>query len=153
MHRCVDLHSRAERRKASDAHRTHVQYDAVEIEEHPLPQFDIRAVVAEKWRLHPHCIAAGTKQFAQEAPPFILLCFTGSVEGLTEVSSTFTGSNQFGIQRVVQLSRKHFLPFVIHESYIPSRRYLLINPLLGSNIMPYGLDYPKRMASDRLRAG
>src|SRR5579862_6018092 len=122
MHRSVDLDSRAEQRKATNAHRTHVEYDAVEVEEHPFPQFDIRAVVAEKWGLHPHCIAAGTEQFPQEAPPLVLVCLAGCVEGSTEVSSTFAGSNQFGIQRVVQLPREHFLPLVFHDAFIPSRR-------------------------------
>jgi CHAT domain len=48
-----DLHCRPEKTEAAYVHWTDVQHDAVEVEEHPLAQLDVRAIVAEKGRLHP----------------------------------------------------------------------------------------------------
>src|SRR5690606_27654202 len=56
MHGRVDLHGRTEHRVLADAHRAYVEHDAVEVEEDPLAQLDVRAVVAVERRLHPHCL-------------------------------------------------------------------------------------------------
>ena len=60
----VDLDRRAEERVVADPDAAHVEHDAVEVEEHPLAELDVRAVVAEERRLHPHGVAA----LAEEAP-------------------------------------------------------------------------------------
>jgi hypothetical protein len=46
--------------------RQHVEDDAVEVEEHPFAQLDVRAVVAEERRLHPHRLAAPAEQLIVE---------------------------------------------------------------------------------------
>src|SRR5262245_448397 len=57
MQRCVDLHGRSEQREVADPDRTYIQNNAVEIEEDPLSEFDVRAVVTVEGRLHPHRVA------------------------------------------------------------------------------------------------
>ena len=114
VHRRVDLHCRAEEREAADTHRAHVQDDAVEVEEDALPELDVRAVVAEERRLHPHGVAAAAEQLAQDSPPLLLLCLARGVQRLTEVACTFAGRGQLRIQRVVQLSREHLLALTRH---------------------------------------
>ena len=54
----VDLDGRTEQREVADAHRAHVEDDAVEVEEDALAEQDVRAVVAEEGRLHPDFTAA-----------------------------------------------------------------------------------------------
>jgi hypothetical protein len=67
MPRCVDLDCRAEQGKIADADLAHVQDHAVEVEEHALAELDIRAVVAEERRLHPHRATTLAEQRAENA--------------------------------------------------------------------------------------
>src|SRR6185503_20478684 len=46
MQRSEDLHARTEQRVVADAHFAYVEHDAVEVEEHPRAELDVRAVVA-----------------------------------------------------------------------------------------------------------
>ena len=85
MHRRVDLHGRAELGVVTDSHVTHIQNDAVEIEEHTFAQFDVDAVVAEKWRLHPNGFATFAKQIAQDATPLLLLPLASRIQRLAEI--------------------------------------------------------------------
>jgi hypothetical protein len=54
----VDLHRRAEQGVVTDFDAANVEDDAVEIEEALLPQVNVRPVVAEERRLHPHVPSA-----------------------------------------------------------------------------------------------
>src|SRR3712207_8745990 len=54
LFRSVDLHRWTEEGVVPDPHAADVEHDAVEVEEHPLAELDVRAVVAEERRLHPH---------------------------------------------------------------------------------------------------
>ena len=67
VRRRVDLHRRSEQREIADANGAHVEHHAIEIEEALRAEKDVRAVVAEKWRLHPHVVTAGAEQRAQNA--------------------------------------------------------------------------------------
>jgi hypothetical protein len=116
----VDLHRRTEERKAADAHLADVQHDAVEVEEHPLAQLDVRAVVAEEGRLHPHRVPSRTEQFAQDSSPFLVLRFARGVQRLTEISRMRPSRNQLGIERVVQLSGQHLLMLCLHRALLGS---------------------------------
>ena len=99
MHRRVDLHGRAEQGVVTDSHLTHIQNDAVEIEEHTFAQFDVDTVVAEKWRLHPNGFSTFAKQIAQDATPFLLLPLASRIQRLAEITGTLTPDNEFGIER------------------------------------------------------
>src|SRR5438034_295559 len=48
----VDLHDRTEQREVANLHHAHVEDHAVEVEEDPLPQQDVRSVIAKERRLH-----------------------------------------------------------------------------------------------------
>ncbi len=75
MRRRVNLDRRTKQRVVADADGTHVEDDAVEVEEDALAEKDVRAVVAEERRLHPDILAAGTEQRDQDPPPLILVAF------------------------------------------------------------------------------
>src|SRR5712671_4370267 len=83
MHRSVDLHRRAKEGEAADLHWTDVEHDAVEVEENPLSELDVRAIVAEEGRLHPNGVATGAKQLVQDLPPFLVFHFLRCVQRLT----------------------------------------------------------------------
>ena len=68
-----DLYGWPEQREIADSYRTHVQNDAVEIEEDPFAQFDIRSVVALERRLHPYTVASLTEQVADDAATSLML--------------------------------------------------------------------------------
>lgn len=67
MERRVDLHRRPEEGVIANSDTAHVQHNAIEVEEHPLAEFDIRPVIAEEGRLHPHGVANLAEQLAQNA--------------------------------------------------------------------------------------
>jgi hypothetical protein len=67
----VDLHRQPEQREAADLHSPDVEHDKGEVEEHPLAQLDVGAPGAEEGRLHPHRLAIGAEQRAEQAPPLI----------------------------------------------------------------------------------
>ena len=94
----VNLNCRAELRVFANSHLAHVEHDAVEVEEHPLPEQDVRAVVAEKRRLHPDCLTPGPEQVSQDTPPLVLLGLAGRIEGLAEVASPLTGWDEFRVE-------------------------------------------------------
>src|SRR6188474_2707350 len=69
----VELHRGADDREAADAYRAHVEHHAVEVEEHPLAELDVGAVVAEERGLHPDRIPAGAEERAEDPPAFFRL--------------------------------------------------------------------------------
>src|ERR671914_1481332 len=101
MQRRQDLHRWTEERVVTDTYRAHVEHDAVEVEEDPLPELDVRAVVAVERRLHPDGVAPGAEQLAQDAPSLLLLTFARGVERLAQVARALTGGDEIGIERVV----------------------------------------------------
>src|SRR5262245_22607298 len=62
----VDLHRRAEQREVTDLDQAHVEDHTVEVEEDPLAQQDVRAVVAEEWWLHPDRLPALAEKLLQD---------------------------------------------------------------------------------------
>ena len=111
MERGVNLHRRPEQGVVADADRADVQHHAVEVEEHPLAELDVRAVIAEERRLHPDGVAALSEQSPQDAPALVLLRLARGIEVLTEVARPLASSNQLGIKRVVHLAGQHLLSF------------------------------------------
>ena len=122
VQRRVDLHRRSKQGEVADPHRTDVQDNAVEIEEHPLAELDIRTVVAIERRLHPHAVAALTEQVAQHAATFRLLRLARGVELLTEITRPGTRRQQLGIERVVHFARQHLLALSGHHRGTVSRK-------------------------------
>src|SRR5687767_1233879 len=86
VHGRINLHGRPEKREAADAHRAHVQDDAVEVEEDTFAELDVGAVIAEERRLHPDAVAAAAEQVAEDPPPLLLLRLARLVQGLAEVA-------------------------------------------------------------------
>src|SRR5207244_1820876 len=68
----VDLHRRSELSTVADLHQAYVEDDAVEVEENSFPQQDVRAVVAEEWRLHPDRFPALADKLLQDGSAVIL---------------------------------------------------------------------------------
>src|SRR5205823_14246200 len=104
MERRVDLHRRSEQGEVADPHRTDVQDNAVEIEEHPLAEFDVQSVVAVERRLHPHRIATPAKQFAQNAAAALALRLARGIEVLAEITCARTRRDELRIEWVVHLA-------------------------------------------------
>src|SRR5438445_7398270 len=115
MHRGQDLHRGAKEGEAADSNRTEVKHHTIEVEEHPLAEPDIGAVVAEKGWLHPYRLASRSEQLAQHASPGLLFRFPRRVQRLTLISSIRAGRGQFGIPRVLEFSGQHFLPLCFHR--------------------------------------
>ena len=86
VHGREDLHARPEERVVADPHVADVEHDAVEVEEHPLAELDVRPVVAEERRLHPDRVAASAEQLAQDGPARVGLAFARGVQGLAQVA-------------------------------------------------------------------
>ena len=74
----VYLNCRPEEGEIANPDGANVQHDAIEIKEHSLAEFNVRAIVAEEGRLHPHGVATLAEQIAQDATTtsrrFILAC-------------------------------------------------------------------------------
>jgi hypothetical protein len=49
---------------APDSNATHIQYNAIEVEEHALTELDIETIVTEERRLDPGGITASPEQLA-----------------------------------------------------------------------------------------
>ena len=111
MHRRVDLHCWPEKSIVADTHATHIENNTIEIKEDSLAQFNVRTVVAIEGRLHPYGRAAFTEQRAEYLTSFVLLGFPSCIQVLTEIACSLTCRNQLGIERVVQFSCEHFMPF------------------------------------------
>src|SRR5688500_14351521 len=103
MHGRVDLHRRPEQGEVADAHRTDVEHDAVEIEEYPLAELDVRPVYAIERRLHPDRIAARAEQGAQDATTFGLLRLARGIELLAEIPCTGPSCHELRVERVVHV--------------------------------------------------
>ncbi|HEU5186200.1 MAG TPA: hypothetical protein VFU01_16620 [Gemmatimonadaceae bacterium] len=114
MDGCQDLHARPEERVVADPHGTDVEHDAVEVEEHALAELDVRPVVAEERRLHPHGVAAAAEQLAQDRAARLDLAFARGVESLAEVAGAFSSGDELGVERVVQLTDQHLRTFGWH---------------------------------------
>jgi hypothetical protein len=114
MRRRVNLHCGAEQREIPNPHRTHVQHDAVEVEEHAFPQLDVRAVVTEERRLHPHRLAASAEKASQDASPLLLLGLAGGVQRLAQIAGAHTARHQLRVERVVELSIQHLVTLALH---------------------------------------
>jgi len=63
----VDLDRRAEQGEIPDLHQAYVEDDAVEVEEDPFAQQDVRAVVTEEGRLNPNGLPALAEKLFQES--------------------------------------------------------------------------------------
>jgi hypothetical protein len=114
----VDLHRWSEEREVANPHETHVEHDAVEIEEHPLAEFDVNPVVAKKRRLHPHRVAALAEQVAQNATTLCFVHLARGIELLAEITCPLPSGNELGVERVVHLAREHLLAFSGHEQNV-----------------------------------
>src|SRR5215475_6895102 len=101
MHRSVNLYRRTKEGEAADEDRTNVEYDTIEVEEHPLAQLDVRTVIAEERRLHPYGVSARTEQFAKDLPPFLLLRISRGIEGLAEIARKRPSCCQLGVRWVI----------------------------------------------------
>ncbi len=110
----VNLHRRAEQREVAYRHLAHIQHHAVEIEEHALAEIDIRAVIAEKRRLHPHALPALAEEFHQDTSSLLLVGFAGGVEILTEISRPVAGVHELWIEWVIEFACQHFFAFASH---------------------------------------
>src|SRR5690606_40503093 len=71
VRRRVDLHGRAEERERPDAHGADVEDHAVEVEEHPLSELDVRAVVTVERRLDRHRVPARPEELARDPPTLL----------------------------------------------------------------------------------
>ena len=114
MHRRIDLHRGTEEREAADSNRTDVEHDAIEIEEHAFTELDVRTVVAEERRLHPHGVAAAGEQPSQQFPALLALPFARRVQRLAQIAGALARGDQLGVERIVQLTRHHPLVFNVH---------------------------------------
>jgi hypothetical protein len=82
MQRRVDLHRWSEQREIANPDRTHVQHDAVEIEEDPLAELDVRTVITIERRLHPDGVATCREQVGEQAASLRVVRFPGGIEPL-----------------------------------------------------------------------
>src|SRR5690348_12349810 len=114
MQRREDLDAGSEQGVVADADFAHVEDGAVEIEEHPGAEMDVRAVVAVEGRLHPHAVATGAEQFLEYAAPSALLRVLASVQRGAQRSRALARSREFRIARVVELAGEHFLALGAH---------------------------------------
>src|SRR6185312_6331995 len=114
MQRRVDLYRRTKERVASDANRTDVQHDAIEVEENALAELDVAAVVAKERRLHPYGVAARAEQVAQDASARFLFRFARGIQCLTQVSCPLSRCRELGIRRIVQIASQHLVAFARH---------------------------------------
>src|SRR5690606_28674720 len=114
MQRGVDLHGGAEQREAADPHPADVQDDAIEVEEHPLTELDVRAVIAIERRLHPYGVAAGAEQRFEDAAALLYRILPAAIERLAQIAGPVACVDQLGVERVVQLARQHLLPLAAH---------------------------------------
>src|SRR5262245_41377806 len=120
----VELDRRAEQREVSDLHQAHVEDHAVEVEEDPLAQQDVRAVVAEERRLHPDRLPALAEEGREDAAAGLLVPFTGRIQVLAQVPGPFPGLDEFRGERVVQFSGQHLLLLSAHWT---SRSLWIVN--------------------------
>ncbi len=79
MSRGIDLDSRPEEGKVANLDEAHVEHHAVEVEEHPLAQQDVRPIVAKERRLHPDRIAPLCEQVPQDSAASLLLSLARGV--------------------------------------------------------------------------
>jgi hypothetical protein len=98
----VNLNGRTEEREVADLDHAHVEDDAVEVEEDPLAKLDVGAVVAEERRLHPDRLPALAEEFDQDGAAGVLVPFTSSVQVLAQVPGSFSRSNQFAVEWIVE---------------------------------------------------
>ena len=111
VHRGVDLHGRSNEGVVTDADVAHVQDDAVEVEEDTFAQVDVRAVIAEERRLHPHRVPTGAEQVAEQAPALLLRRLACGIERLAQVAGAFAAGDELGIEGIIQLAGEHLLAF------------------------------------------
>jgi len=116
MHWGQHLHARPEQRVVTDTDTADIKDYAVKIEENPFTQLDVGAVVAIKWRLHPHRIAALTENLLAQLSAQILIPIRGGAELLAKLSSLNPSGDQLGGERVVQFTRQHLLLLCDHGS-------------------------------------
>src|SRR3712207_6858131 len=107
LFRSVDLHRWTEEGVVPDPHAADVEHDAVEVEEHPLAELDVRSVVAEERRLHPHRVAAAAEQRAQDGAARLGVAPARGVQALAQVAGALAPGDQLGVVRGVRLARQH----------------------------------------------
>ena len=112
----VDLHGGSEQGEAADAHRAHIQHHAVEVEEDAFAQLDVGPVVAVERRLHPDGVASGAEEVLENPASLLYIFFSRSIQRLAQVARAISGSDELGIQGVVQLAGEHLLPFTAHAA-------------------------------------
>src|SRR5215471_5037479 len=120
----VDLDRRAEQREVSDLHHAHVEDHAVEVEEDPFAQQDVRAVVTEERRLHSDRLPAPAEERREDAAAGFLVPFTGRIQVLAQIPGPFPGPDEFRGERVVQFSGQHLLLLSAHWT---SRSLWIVN--------------------------
>jgi hypothetical protein len=93
----------------------HVEDHVVEVEEHPLAEQDIRAIVAVEGGLHPDALPARAEQLLEDAPAFLLGGFAGCIEQLAQVACPVSGDHQLRIERIIQFPTQHLLFLTRHH--------------------------------------
>jgi hypothetical protein len=96
-----DLCARTEQSVVSDSYFANVQHYAVEVKEDPSSKIDVGAVVAIEAWLHPDGISAAAKQIGQQASSEFLFRLTRLIQGLAQISGTFSGQDKIRIERIV----------------------------------------------------
>src|SRR5262249_14330409 len=97
VRRGVDLHRRAEQGEVPDPDPADVEHHAVEVEEDPLAQQDVRAVVAEERRLHPDAVAPRAAQGHQDPPALLLVRLARGIESPAEVARPASRRDELGV--------------------------------------------------------
>src|SRR6185437_2919696 len=114
MERSEDLDPGAELAVVADDDLANIKDDAVEVEEDLLAKFNVAAVIAEEWRLHPERVSAFGKDLLQQVTAQIPVAFAGRIQGLAKVAGPVSRLDQLGVERVVKLARKHLFKFAAH---------------------------------------
>ena len=98
VHRRCRSAPRGRRARSPDADQADVEHDAVEVEEDPLAELDVGAVVAEEGRLHPDAVAAPAEESPEDVAPRVGLRLAGGVQRLAEVAGALAPRGQLGIE-------------------------------------------------------
>jgi hypothetical protein len=111
VHGRENLNTRTKESEISNLDRADIEHDAVEIEKDAFTEFDIGTVVTEEGWLHRYGITALTKKLEENLPPNFPLRFACCIQSLAKVACPVAVPDQVGIQSVVKLASKHFVPF------------------------------------------
>src|SRR5262249_50123633 len=124
------LDRRTEQGEVADTHLTHVEHDTVEVEEHALPEQDVRAVVAEERGLHPDALPPAREQLSHDASPLLLLSCTRPDEGVAKAPSPVAAREKSRVHGFIQLPSQHLVAFASHR--IPPKSFFNF----GRNLRP-----------------